>query len=228
MSFGEEGCVLIWFELCWQIMNALLSFQACSRLGQNMAFLIGPWDKEMPSGPREHPSKTGLTSTAIAHFQSDRLFIHVISHVPLELKGIKMRFPPPRPPRAHRYMEINSQWWTVTDVFRGWSRSVRWCSGGFMLHVNDPGEHMIKMLLALIVIAAVLVAQSCLTPCNPMDCSPPGSLVRGISQAWILEWVTCFLCQGILLTQGSNPGFPHCRQTLYRLSHQGSPSKTQE
>ena len=24
------------------------------------------------------------------------------------------------------------------------------------------------------------------------------------------------------LTQGSNPGFPHCRQTLYHLSHQGS------
>ena len=26
-------------------------------------------------------------------------------------------------------------------------------------------------------------AQSCLTPCNPMDCSPPGSCVQGISQA---------------------------------------------
>ena len=29
-----------------------------------------------------------------------------------------------------------------------------------------------------------------------------------------------FLLQGILLTQGSNPGLSHCRQTLYRLSHQ--------
>ena len=35
-----------------------------------------------------------------------------------------------------------------------------------------------------------LVAQSCLTLCNPMDCSPPGSSVHGISQARILEWVT--------------------------------------
>ena len=33
------------------------------------------------------------------------------------------------------------------------------------------------------------VAQSCPTLCNPMDCSPPGSLVHGIFQAWILEWV---------------------------------------
>ena len=32
-----------------------------------------------------------------------------------------------------------------------------------------------------------------------------------------------FLLQGLFPTQGSNPGLPHCRQTLYRLSHQGSP-----
>ena len=31
-----------------------------------------------------------------------------------------------------------------------------------------------------------------------------------------------FLLQGIFLTQGLNPGLPHCRQMLYHLSHQGS------
>ena len=31
-----------------------------------------------------------------------------------------------------------------------------------------------------------------------------------------------FLLQGIFLTQGLNLGLPHCRQTLYCLSHQGS------
>ena len=35
----------------------------------------------------------------------------------------------------------------------------------------------------------VLVAQSCLTLCDPMDCSPPGSSVPGILQAIRLEWV---------------------------------------
>src|SRR5574341_1514981 len=30
-----------------------------------------------------------------------------------------------------------------------------------------------------------------------------------------------FLLQGIFPTQGSNPVLPHCRQTLYHLSHQG-------
>ena len=32
-----------------------------------------------------------------------------------------------------------------------------------------------------------------------------------------------FLLQGIFLTLGWNPGLSHCRQTLYRLSHPGSP-----
>ena len=31
--------------------------------------------------------------------------------------------------------------------------------------------------------------QSCPTLCDPMDHSPPGSSVHGISQAKILEWV---------------------------------------
>ena len=35
-----------------------------------------------------------------------------------------------------------------------------------------------------------------------------------------------FLLQGIFPTQGSNQGLLHCRQTLYPLSHQGSPCYT--
>ena len=35
----------------------------------------------------------------------------------------------------------------------------------------------------------VFVAKSCLTLCNPIDCSPPGSSVHGILQARIVEWV---------------------------------------
>ena len=35
-----------------------------------------------------------------------------------------------------------------------------------------------------------LVTKSCLTLCDPTDCSPPGSYAHGISQASILEWVT--------------------------------------
>ena len=35
------------------------------------------------------------------------------------------------------------------------------------------------------------VAQSCLTLCDSMDCSPPGSSVHGILLERTLEWVPC-------------------------------------
>ena len=34
------------------------------------------------------------------------------------------------------------------------------------------------------------------TLCNPMDCSPPGSSLHGISQARILEWVAISFSRG--------------------------------
>ena len=40
------------------------------------------------------------------------------------------------------------------------------------------------------------VAQSCLTLCDPMDCSLPGSSVHGIFQATVLEWIAISLCRG--------------------------------
>ena len=42
----------------------------------------------------------------------------------------------------------------------------------------------------------VLVTQPWLTLYDPMDCSPPGSSVQGISQARILEWVAIFFSRG--------------------------------
>ena len=69
----------------------------------------------------------------------------------------------------------------------------------------------------------VLVAQSCPTLCNSMDCSPLGSSVHGILQARILQCIASHsLLQGISLTQGLNLSLLHCRQILCHLSHQGS------
>ena len=69
----------------------------------------------------------------------------------------------------------------------------------------------------------VLVAQSYLTLCDPMDCSPPGSSVLGVFQAMILAWVAIFFSRGIFLTQGLNPGLLHSRQIPYGMSYKGSP-----
>ena len=61
-----------------------------------------------------------------------------------------------------------------------------------------------------------------------MDCTPPGSSVRGILQPRILEWVAIFLLQGIFLTQESNQDLLQCRQILYHLNHQVSLEGLQE
>ena len=57
--------------------------------------------------------------------------------------------------------------------------------------------------------------QSCLTLCNPTDCSQPGSSVHGTLQAGILEWAAIFSSRGSSRS-GSN-GSPRCRQILYCL-----------
>ena len=70
----------------------------------------------------------------------------------------------------------------------------------------------------------VLVCWSCVSLCDPMDCSLLGSSVHGILQARILEWVAVPFSRGSSQHfGGSNPGHQHCRQILYHLSHQGSP-----
>ena len=46
------------------------------------------------------------------------------------------------------------------------------------------------------VLRAVRSLQLCLTLCDPMDCSLPGSSVHGISKARILEWVAIFYSKG--------------------------------
>ena len=48
-------------------------------------------------------------------------------------------------------------------------------------------------------------AQSCLTFCGPMDCSPPGSYVHGIFQARIVEWVAISLPANL-----PHPGIESC------------------
>ena len=62
---------------------------------------------------------------------------------------------------------------------------------------NPPPGQITRSVLCLCsysiwfsyLVCMCLVIQSCLTLCNPMDCSPPGSSVHGILQVRILEWV---------------------------------------
>ena len=71
-----------------------------------------------------------------------------------------------------------------------------------------------------LIVVVVLIVQSCLTV----------RFQRLSSNRLLCSWdfsgqnteVGCHsFLQGIFITQGSNPGFLHCRQVLYHLSHEG-------
>ena len=59
----------------------------------------------------------------------------------------------------------------------------------FKLAIKESEREKVKLQL-------VLVTQLCLTLCDPMDCSPPGSSVQGVLQARILEWVAISFSRG--------------------------------
>ena len=61
----------------------------------------------------------------------------------------------------------------------------------------------------------VLVTQSCLTLCNPMDCSLPGSSVHKIFQARILEWITMSYSRGSSQPRDGTQVFRTGRHILY-------------
>ena len=70
----------------------------------------------------------------------------------------------------------------------------------------------------------VLVSQLCLTLCNPLDCSSPGSPVHGILQARILEWVAIPFSKGSPQPR-DRTGSLALADTFYHLIHQGGPKK---
>ena len=75
------------------------------------------------------------------------------------------------------------------------------------------------MLRSPTITGVAVVVQWLSSVCDPMDCSPPGSSVHGISQARILVWVAIFLgrshFQEIFPMQGLNLCLLLGRQILY-------------
>ena len=62
-------------------------------------------------------------------------------------------------------------------------------SGKFLRASDQERGHVRRM-------AHCLAAKSCLTLCEPMNCSLPGSSVHGISHVRILEWVAISFFRG--------------------------------
>ena len=81
---------------------------------------------------------------------------------------------------------------------------------GSKVTADDACNHKLKDACSLeekLWQTCVLVVQSCLTVCDPMDCSSPGFSVHGIHQIRILEWVAIPSSRD-LHNPGIEPGSP--------------------
>ena len=84
------------------------------------------------------------------------------------------------------------------------------------LFTNPSGLHLTHKVHAQGKLK-VLVTQSCPTLCNPMDHSPLGSSVHGVSPGKNTGVGCQALLQRIFRTQGSNSGLPHCRWIFFTV-----------
>ena len=80
----------------------------------------------------------------------------------------------------------------------------------------------LSAFVVFFVVCRWLVANSCPSLCDPVDCSMPDSSVHGISQARILEWVAISFSRGSPTPQGWNLCLLHWQSDSLPLSYQGS------
>ena len=63
-------------------------------------------------------------------------------------------------------------------------------------NTSEKKRKKMNIVFHTVTFVCIVCAQLCLTLCNPMDFSPPGSFVCGILQARILEWLAIFFYRG--------------------------------
>ena len=98
---------------------------------------------------------------------------------------------------------------------------------------STGGQALVQILTHLVLttvpvagVRARSVTKLCPTPCNPLDCSPPGSSVHGISQARILEWVTVPFSRGSFRLRGLNHASPALAGGFFTDEPPGKPRYT--
>ena len=94
----------------------------------------------------------------------------------------------------------------------------------WVIPVHQPQASFTSFLMFV-----CLIAQSCPTLCEPMNCSPPGSSIHGDSPGKNIGVGCHALLQGIFPIQGLDLSLllsPALQADYLSLSHQGSPSTT--
>ena len=100
------------------------------------------------------------------------------------------------------------KWWSLPDVHGGEASTPP------ALLANSSSWSLTRVRVCS-------VTQSCPTLGDPMDCSPSGSSVHGISQASLLEWVSLSYSRGSSRSRGPNQPLLHRQIDSLPLRHPG-------
>ena len=98
------------------------------------------------------------------------------------------------------------------------------CFFSFISNIFTMFSYTSLQMLITLIIFSCLVSKSCLTLCNPLDCSPPGSSVGGILQARILKWIAISLSRVSSSNPAVEPSSPSLQADSLSLYHRGSPN----
>ena len=98
--------------------------------------------------------------------------------------------------------------------------------GLFLGTTCQPWSHqsmMERVALEQHSVCMCAVTQSYLTLCDPLDWSPPGSSVHGISQARILQWAAVPFSRGSSLPRALDSANPHWQADSFPMVPPGKP-----
>ena len=88
---------------------------------------------------------------------------------------------------------FNTWFWMFLKVLKSFNT---WCSRKEFGRTRKFSYVLLGMVWVCGGVCMYVCAQSCSTPCDRMDCSPPASSVHGIFQVRILEWVAISCSRG--------------------------------
>ena len=90
------------------------------------------------------------------------------------------------------YISVLFKWSNTSQPGIGFDLKMK-----FIVKIQNKSPRCITLQIQIVVMVKWSeVAQSCLTLCNPVDCSLPGSSIHGTLQARILQWVAISFSRG--------------------------------
>ena len=133
------------------------------------------------------------------------------------------------PKQTRPCVESASSWAFETTGSKMQEKFLSFCArlaAGIFAYICSRETFSVSVCVCVCVCVCVKSLRSCLTLCDPMDCSPPGSSVPGILQARIPEWVAISSSKGSSQPRDqTHISYVSCAgwQVLYHWRHLGSP-----